>query len=260
MQRIDSKQNATIKRLVSLKTAKGRKTNNQYPIEGARLVREAAEMDMPLDVLAVEEDAVDAYGDIIQYAQGLNVPVLMVPDSIMDRLCDTTNPQGIYAALPLPDNRLDAGAKRILALDGVSDPGNMGTMLRSAAAFGIADVLVGEGCVDVFSPKCVRAGMGAHFRLRFQLPDDLAEILDAYKCRGYDIIGASVDGDETLPALKDTIVCVIGSEAHGLSDSVMARCTSLYRIPMTAQIESLNAAVAAGILMFQCHSKQSGIE
>ncbi len=256
MQRITSQQNPSIKRLVSLKTVKGRKTHGQYLIEGIRLVREAVQQTMSLAILAVQDDCIEPYSDIVQYAQDSGAEILIVPENVMARLCNTDHPQGLCAALAMPQYAEFDGF-RMLALDSIADPGNMGTIMRTAAAFGVTDVLLSKGCADAFAPKCVRAGMGAHFRLRIHTVDVLADVLKELGDGGFEIIGTCVDGDEQLHIKGQKTLCVIGNEAHGLSDDVTDQCTSLYRIPMTAGSESLNAAVAAGIVLFQCYLEQN---
>ncbi len=247
MQTISSTKNPTVALLSQLKTKKGRDEQGLYLIEGTRLVREAMLNNAEITMLAVtdEEDAMD---DIIGYAQASNALVLNVPQHVMERICDTQNPQGVAAALKLPP-AADIAGPAILALDHIADPGNLGTMLRSAAAFGITDVLLSSGSADAYAPKCVRAGMGAHFRLRVHTTD-LRSALSEKKQEGYSIVGASVNGQEEFTKLGDKRVFVIGSEAHGVSEDVEKECTYLYRIPMTEASESLNAAVAAGILLF----------
>ncbi len=254
MQTITSTKNQTVQKLVQLKTKKGRDEQGLYLIEGTRLVREAMLQRAAFAVLAISDEE-DEVADIIGYAQSLNATVLCVSSHVISRICDTENPQGIVAAVKAPIEPSVFGDS-MLALDHIADPGNLGTMLRSATAFGITDVMLSEGCADAFSPKCVRAGMGAHFRLNIR-EADLASLLAKKKSEGYAVIGASVNGKEDFPKTGRKRIYVIGSEAHGLTEDVSDACTLLYRIPMTQGSESLNAAVAAGILLFLGFSGQN---
>lgn len=251
MQVLTSFQNETTRLFKSLTSAQGRRQSGQYLIEGHRLLHEAMLACAPITVLAVREDRQEQSRELIRYARLIGAQVVLVPEKIMPRLCDAKSPQGVAAAVMLPRQGEVDGA-RILALDHVSDPGNLGTILRTAQAFGCKCVLLSEGCTDPFSPKCVRSGMGAHFKLSFVHTDSLPQILHELKInRGYSVVGGHLNGYESLPPLSDRRVCVVGNEAHGMDEWTARECTTLFRIPMPGGAESLNAGVAAGILMYK---------
>jgi TrmH family RNA methyltransferase len=253
MQPIRSTKNLAVQKLVQLKTKKGRQEQGLYLIEGTRLVREAMLQKAAFAVLVVSSEET-GFDDVVELAGGQGADLLSVLPHVMERICDTEQPQGIAAAIKLPVPTMAFG-KRVLALDGVSDPGNLGTMLRTAAAFGIMDVLLSAGCTDVYSPKCVRSGMGAHFRLNIHEVDLPKELLSKRK-EGFAVIGAAINGEESFPKTGNKRIVVIGSEATGLSSDVAKACTNMYRIPMAESSESLNAAVAAGIVMFMEYSRE----
>lgn len=251
MQVLTSFQNETTRLFRSLTTAQGRQQNGLYLIEGQRLLHEAMLSRAPITVLAVQEDRQQEHHDLIRYAEMIGAQVVLAPEKIMPKLCDAKSPQGVAATAVLPRQGEAAGA-RILALDHVSDPGNLGTILRTAQAFGCKCVLLSKGCADPFSPKCVRSGMGAHFKLSFVCVDSLSKTLHELKVdRGYSVVGGHLNGFESLPPLSDKRVCVVGNEAHGMDERTARECTTLFRIPMPGGAESLNAGVAAGILMYK---------
>jgi len=255
MQIITSTKNPIIQRLAQLKTKKGRDEQGLYLIEGTRLVREAMLHHEKFAVLAKSGDEGGLEG-VVQYAQSTGSALYTVPSHVMAHICDTEQPQGIAAAVRLP-KEAEIKGDCLLALDRISDPGNLGTMLRSAVAFGVTDVLLSQGCADAFAPKCVRSGMGAHFRLNIREKLNLAEVLHTLGNEDYVVIGASVLGCEKFQKKGSKCVYVIGNEANGLSMEVEKACTELYRIPMAEGSESLNAAVAAGILLFLGFSGQN---
>ena len=140
----------------------------------------------------------------------------------------------------------------LLALDGIQDPGNMGTIIRTADAAGFGGIILSPDCVDIFSPKVVRATMGSIFRVGFSFPESLPAELAALKAKGFSIISSQLDGEpfyERAPVPKPLIL-IVGNEGNGISDEVKAAATHRFRLPMYGGSESLNAAVAAGIMMY----------
>ncbi len=243
--------NAQIRLFQTIQTNKGRQETGLYLLEGARLIRDGMRYSTAMPYLLIRKDMVDAYRDVIQYVQLSGGEVWLGDERALERSCHTKTPQGICAAalLPKPADRM---GKFVLALDHVKDPGNMGTILRTAEAFGVEGAILSRGCCDPFSPKCVRSAMGALFGVSvFQTEDLPKELQDMKINRGYTVVGGHLNGYETLPELGQKRVCVIGGEANGMEEETALVCSALYRIPMRGRAESLNAGVAAGILMFQ---------
>ena len=180
--------------------------------------------------------------------------VYIAPRSLLEAVSDTRTPQGVCASFdlpePLPLSELPA---RIVALDGVQDPGNVGTIWRTADAAGFGGLLLGAGCADPLSPKVQRSAMGSGFRLPFTQADDLPAALGALRGRGWTVIASDLQGHDfySHPVPGDRYVLVIGSEAHGIQDATRACADMLVKLPMRGGAESLNAAVAAGIMMYE---------
>ena len=244
---VTSHQNQYIKQFRALHAAKGRREAGLYLAEGARLVGEALCANAPIRMAAVDGAQVNAFQTQIAMLEAQGVPVLLCENGTMQKVCDAVTPQGIAVAIALPKAQVQGN--RMVALDGVADPGNVGTILRTAQAFGCETALFGGGA-DPFSPKCVRAGMGAHFRMQLMsvnLPHTLCDL----RMQGFAVVGGHLDGAPQPPHdLPPKTVCVIGSEAFGMTEDVRCACTHLWRIPMPGGAESLNAAVAAGILLY----------
>ena len=251
-------QPATHERVKFFKALQDHKVRSQtglYLLEGARLVRDAMLSAAPIALLMVRAGDEGKYRDVIEYVQLSDGQVFVGDDGALERACSTKTPQGVCAAVLLPKDLRRVSGRYILALDHVKDPGNMGTILRTAQAFGASCAVLSPGCCDPFSPKCVRSAMGAHFKLNIALTEDLPALLFDYKAnRGYTVIGGHLHGHSAMPELSKKRICVIGGEANGMEEDTALSCSALYRIPMPGKAESLNAAVAAGILMFQLFS------
>ena len=163
---------------------------------------------------------------------------------------DTKTPQGVVAVLTLETK--PASGPHLLALDGVQDPGNVGTIVRTADAAGFDGILFSRECADLFSPKVLRATMGSIFRLGFSFPPSLPEALENIKKKGFSVLSSQLDGEPFYERsdVAPSFVLVVGNEGNGVSDAVKAVATHHLCLPMRGGAESLNAAVAAGIMMY----------
>ena len=242
---IQSTQNETVKRMRSLASKKGRQETGLHLIEGERLVREAVTSGAEIAELFVEEgrDAADLAERVSR--------VYTVTRRVLESMTDTGTPQGICAAVHTPSTDAPHSYPKglIVALDRVQDPGNLGTILRTADAMGAAGLLLGAGCADPFGPKVLRSTMGSVYHIPLWqgvLTDELAKLRD----EGFSLICGHLDGTETLPETGDKCVLIIGNEGSGVSDEVAEMCEK-YRLTMYGRAESLNASVAAGILMYE---------
>ena len=166
------------------------------------------------------------------------------------------SPQGTLFTVALPDDEAPAvlPGSRYLVLDGVQDPGNVGTLLRSAAAFGFDGVLLSDGCASVWAPKTLRASMGAAVRIPVIEAGAMPQAVAQLRAKGITCLAAALYQSQPLSAAQSGCpggVCVvIGSEGQGLTDETIAACTSTVRIPMTDRVESLNAGIAGSILLW----------
>ena len=250
---ITSRENPRIKRACALRDSeKQRAAAGLFFAEGPKLCLElargcrAAELYATAPALA-HTPALAALGPA----------VVEITQPVAEKLAGTRSTQGVFALFETPATDpapLLAAARRILALEAVQDPGNVGTLLRSAAAFGFDAVLLGLGCAAPFSPKVLRASMGAAGRLPLGVCADLPAALGALRGRGVACLAAALYKARPLDAVGTQFpggVCVvIGSEGQGLSDAAIAACSAAVRIPMTDRVESLNAGVAGSILLW----------
>ena len=250
---ITSRENPRIKRACALRDSeKQRAAAGLFFAEGPKLCLElargcrAAELYATAPALA-HTPALAALGPA----------VVEITQPVAEKLAGTRSTQGVFALFETPATDpapLLAAARHILALEAVQDPGNVGTLLRSAAAFGFDAVLLGPGCAAPFSPKVLRASMGAAGRLPLGVCADLPAALGALRGRGVACLAAALYKARPLDAVGTQFpggVCVvIGSEGQGLSDAAIAACSAAVRIPMTDRVESLNAGVAGSILLW----------
>lgn len=248
--RITSTQNEFVKMAKSLKTRKGRENHGAFLVEGEKCVRELM-THMP-DILSSLIVSGAAHTDLEQRARSMGRRVYAVEPHVMEAVSDCKTPQGV-AAVALKPLHADVTGGFIVALDGVQDPQNVGTIIRTADAAGCACVVLSEGSADCFSPKAVRASMGSIFHLPV-LYEDVVLYASKLLARGYRVACADTAGTEDFSLEAARACLVIGSEARGVSEEMQSICTDRIRIPMFGQAESLNAAVAAGILIYKIRS------
>lgn len=240
----------------SLQQKKYRDTEGAFVAEGLRLCEEALDASVVVKQamvtpLAFSEQRVQ---HLVNRCLHHNISVFLASPKQFKQFTDAVSPQGIALVIqkPQPPEILPAAAPVVLALDALQDPGNMGTLLRTAEWFGIHSILLGHGSVEAFNPKVVRSAMGAVFRCTLFEDADLETLLPQYQSQGYRIIGATQTGDCELPDIlaSDRDVLVLGNEAHGLSKRVSAQLDVSVRIRKLGTGESLNAAVAGAICMY----------
>lgn len=248
MQEITSVQNPRIRALRALKKAQARTETGLFLVEGRKLCEEALR-DAQVQTLLVDSRFQEQYAALLKRAG----EVLVVPAHVLEAVCQARTPQGIAASVHMPAPlRLEQAGGLLLALDGVQDPGNVGAMLRTAEAAGFAGVLLSPQCADAFSPKAARATMGSVLRLPLWR-GPLAQGLEALRGRGFTIVTAELGGEDffdALQTLQAPLVLVIGSEGNGVTPQVSALAQKKLALAMYGRAESLNAAVAAGILMY----------
>lgn len=245
--RIESRNNPIIKSVRSLASRKGRETLGLHMIEGRKLLNEAVISCMQL-VEGFVEDGKDIEAAILQ---GSGATVYTVARPVMEALCDTKTPQGVCATVRTPAYTMPESfpAGMLVALDTLQDPGNLGCILRTADAMGAAGILLNDGCADVYAPKCMRAAMGSTYHIplwKGNLKEALLRLRDDGVCR----ICGHMQGEEALPPIKDRCVIVIGNEGNGVNEDIAALCAKV-RLPMYGKAESLNASVAASLLMYE---------
>ena len=246
-------QNPMVKAAAELKQKKYRQQQGLFLAEGLRTVEEAVRYGAVQSIFytAIEDDRTRA---VLEEAAAKQIKLVCVSDKVLKKIADTETPQGIIAVCEMRSKRLDeflASGKMLLVLDRVTDPGNIGTMLRTAA--GVGGLLLLQGCADIYAPKTVRASMGSLFHLPVLsgLSEEL--LVQAARKAGYELLVTCLDGADNLykADLQGRLAFVMGNEANGVSPALLAAADKRVFIPMQGRAESLNVAMAAGIVMFE---------
>lgn len=247
---ITSVQNSRVKAARSLSNKKFRKSTGLFIVEGANLLH-----DMPSSVKVKEVFCTLSRCDEAERLceRFCEAALTVVSDSVMQAIADTVTPYGIAAVCETPSLEFELPAGNALLLDAVSDPGNLGTILRTAAACGFEDVYLLE-CADVFSPKTVRATLGGLFKVRVHeiCEDEALALVGATKSAALDMRGENI----LTARLTSPILFIAGNEAHGVRNSIRQAAKRTLSLPMKNAIESLNVAVATAVAMFKIMEEQ----
>lgn len=250
---ISSVNNPQMKKILQLNTkGRARRDSHAFVAEGLKMFLEA-----PgdwIEAVYVSESFLEKNGE---YLEG--VPFETVTDRVFSHITDTVTPQGILTVLKMPKyGLLDllGGGKReplLLTVENIQDPGNLGTMFRTAEGAGATGILMNKGTVDVFHPKTIRSTMGSVYRVPFLYTENLPETVRELQEKGLCFYAAHLRGSNSYERAdyKRPSAFLIGNEANGLSEELAELADSLIRIPMEGRLESLNAAMAAGILLYE---------
>lgn len=253
-ERITSLQNERVKLTHQLQEkARLRRSERKIVLEGTRLVGDAlSQKHRPLFAF-YEVNSVD-YG-LLSRLQEVQTPLLEVSTEVLQYISDTQNPQGMVAVFHLPQPALPQEPKRVLILDAVREPGNMGTILRTAGAAGVQVAVLAPDCVDPYNPKVLRSGMGAHFRI--PIIEATWKDIRLY-CKDIKRYTAAGDGKLSYTDVdwKEAWALVIGNEAHGIGEDADRFQAERVAIPM-ANAESLNAAVATAVILFEAQRQRN---
>lgn len=255
MQIITSKDNEIIKNIRKLKEKKYRDANNEYLIEGIKLIKEAVEEKAKIKLIVVCEESIED-GDIDQKLlyEIAKYDCIYVNKKVFSILTDVQNPQGILAVIEKKNNEEDINYKEdiIVVLDGIQDPGNLGTILRTIDSVGLSQVIVSKETADSYNPKVVRSTMGAIFRVNVIESEDLLQTLKNLKKHKYKIMATSLETNNSVYDVEyNKKVIVIGNEANGVSKNVLEYADEKIKIPMLGKTESLNASVATSIILYE---------
>ena len=248
---------ARLSRLRALRTAKGRQEQSAFLIDGEKLVRDAVAAG------AAIEEVLATVAHALETPSGVAATEISQADA--ERLSETRTPQGVFALLrdtvPSAESAIDAlapGPQLVVVLDGVQDPGNVGALIRSAAAFGASLVIAGPETADPTHPRVLRAATGAWWSTSVARAASTAEALDALRSSGCTIAGAGTEGQSIFEfKAPERLALVFGSEGGGLSETARTRVESTVRVPMRGGVESLNVAVAGGIMLAELERRRS---
>ena len=261
MKAISSRDNPMVKRLHALaNSARERRKLGETLLDGAHLLDAALQQQWPLKAVVVSDSgcAQLEIEDLLARCAH-DIPRYQLPDALFAHISPVDSPSGVIAIidlLPEPDparlaDSAALSAHSLVVLDGVQDPGNLGTILRTAAAAGVRDVLLTPGCAGAWSPRALRAGMGAHFGLRIRERVDAVDVLGAF--RGAILATALGEGARSLYELDldAPVAWLFGAEGQGVSSALLACASQRVIIPMAGDVESLNVAAAVAVCLFE---------
>ena len=239
-----------IKKIRSLNTKKGRELCNLILIEGKRLVNQVMHSEFNINKIWTTDDFYNKNKGLIKQLNDTVVDLISVQD--LKKITKTQTPSGIIGIMDRPLGDIKKMNQRIIILDNIADPGNLGSILRTANWFGINNVVLSEDCVDPYNSKVIRSAMGGHFSMNI-VKTDIVKYINRLYMDNFQIIAADLDTDNSIKDFKlDTNKwgLVMGSEAHGLSKSISDLINDKIKIPQIGKIESLNVSVACGIFLY----------
>lgn len=258
MNTITSSQNPVIKEIKALKERKHREATGLFFIEGIKFVEEALKEKTGIVRVVISEQLPLNKGgeEILSKVKACGCEMFSVPEGLFKEISDTQTPQGILAVISARHCSLEEIIEDnnfLVLLDSIQDPGNMGTIIRTADATGATGILVSKGCVDVYNPKVLRSTMGSIFHVPICMCENTVETVNMLKSQGVKVYAAHLNGKLNYfePDMKNNITLIVGNEANGISDEVAASANELVKIPMPGRSESLNASIAAGLLMYE---------
>ncbi|MGY3724865.1 RNA methyltransferase, TrmH family [Granulicatella balaenopterae] len=257
MEVIKSNKNTKIKEWIKLKAAKGRKKARQYMIEGEHLVEEAINHHADIDKVVVTDEKLDQYRSLLFPYES---DMVVVNDSVMKSLCETQANQGIAAIINMPDRSSEVKEfdGKVLLVDAVQDPGNLGTIIRTADAAGFSAVVLGEGTVDLYNDKVLRSMQGSNYHLPI-VHANLVEWITTYQEKGLPVFAAALDEqakDYQVIAGIENQAIIVGNEGQGINPDILSITKNKIMIPIYGEAESLNVSIAASLLMYKAQEKK----
>lgn len=252
---ISSKDNEIVKNIRKLKEKKYRDLENAYIVEGIKMVREAIEEKAEIRQIIICDDCekTDSIPKDLMY-EIAKYDCLYVTSKVFKYISEVQTPQGVLAVVGKNNGSGEINYKEdiIVALDDIQDPGNLGTILRTVDSVGLTQILISKGTADPYNPKVVRSSMGAIYRVKTIECEDLLETLKEVKRNKFKILVTSLKESNSIYNIKyNKKVLVIGNEANGVEERIMNIADEKIKIPMLGKTESLNAAVATGIILYE---------
>ena len=245
---ITSTKNEKFKFFKSLKQKKYR--TEEFTVEGKKSVLEAISSKKEVTSLIMSESFMSE-----EFSYPENIPVYCIPDSLFEQLSSTETPSGVICTIKIEKDKefIPDSNKAYIYCDHISDPGNLGTIIRTADAAGFGGVLLSPGCVELYNPKTVRSSMGSFFRMGIYENVTTADLVDMQKQGFFIFSGALSDNtiSYTDADFKKSTVIVVGNESNGVSDEVLSISDASIKIPIIGGAESLNAAIAAAVMMYE---------
>ena len=242
---ISSKDNVRVKEIKKLKQKKYR--NEKYIVEGSKMIQEAINENVNIELIVLRAGTEVSF-DISKFE------IIEVAENVFNDLSDVTSPQGVLAVVKKDEksNEINLNENYILVLDGIQDPGNLGTIIRTADSANLKQIIVSKDTADCYSPKVIRSTMGSIYRVKIIEVEDLEKTLLNLKKNNFEIITTELEAKKSIYEIDyDKKIVVIGNEGNGVSHEIRNISDIKAKIPMLGKAESLNASVAAGIMIYE---------
>ncbi len=252
MKRITSAQNEYIKKITKLTSKKHREEQGLFVAEGEHLIEMLINSDYVIDSIVMSD------GYFEKNSSDFDDKTVVVPDSIFEKISDTKSPQGVMALVRIPENTYSLECGRYIYCDNLQDPGNVGTIIRTADAFSFDGVILSKGSADVYSSKVIRSAQGSVFNIKVITDADITLLKEA-KAKGFSITSTALSGESVdVKSMKsaNAHIFVIGNEGSGVTAEILSMSDEIAHIKMSGKAESLNAAVAASILMYEVSCRE----
>jgi rRNA methylases len=250
---IESKDNNLFKNTKKLKERKNRNKSNKYIIEGFRLVQEAFKANVDVDYLIVTKDGSEKIEQYLSDYMADQVRVCEISDNLFKELISTENPQGILAVINMNVKPMNFEGNFYLLCDKLQDPGNIGTIIRTAHAAGVQGIILTKGTVDIYNEKAIRSTMGSIFYIPVHYDDDNLSLVKNLKGQGFKLVVTSLETDKDFfqEDLGGKVILTVGNEGNGVSEEVFELADTKVKIPMPGNAESLNVAIATSVIMYE---------
>ncbi|BEP28612.1 23S rRNA (guanosine(2251)-2'-O)-methyltransferase RlmB [Helicovermis profundi] len=261
---IKSSNNSLIKLIRSLKSKKNRSNHGMFIIEGIRFIEFAVENKIDLVEICYSKDMLftDGGKNLFNKIKDKKIKSYEIEKKLFDSITDTKNTQGIIAIAKIPEYKIDFNnftRKFILILDRIQDPGNLGTIIRTADAAGVDCIVISKGTVDPYNEKVLRSTMGSIFSMPIHYEKEILEFINKLKDNEFNILSTCLNTNSYYDEVdyQGKIAIVIGNEANGVSEEIIDISDILVKIPIWGKAESLNASIAAGIIMYEASKNRN---
>jgi RNA methyltransferase, TrmH family len=250
---LTSRQNSLVKQIRTLHKSKERRSQGMFLLEGTHLIQEALPIGLPIEVICYTEAWQDQHDDLLVQLGQTPARLELVSPDLLKYMSTTVEPDGVLAVAPSQQQKSLKIKTLGLVLETIQDPGNLGTMIRTAAAAGVDGVLLSRNCADLENPKTLRATAGQWLKLPIGTSEDLVQDLQAFKAQGIQIVATIPTADQTYWEidLQRPSVILLGNEGGGLSPEVAAMADVTVTIPLASGVESLNVAIAAALMLYE---------
>lgn len=229
-----------------------RRKENLFVIEGLRICKDAFDNGIRFDKLIISDTAFEKYSEELSLFEADSDELYKIPDSLFKKISDTSSPQGIIAVLKMDFNKSEIDLNgRYIALENIQDPSNLGAISRTAEAFGVSGILLSQNSCDPYSPKSLRASMGTILRMPVIILEDFADKIKTFKLKSFACVVDSSAVSIKNVEFSDGSIVIIGNEANGITEKTKQASDTLVTIPMKGNVESLNAAVAASVAIWE---------